>query len=207
MTTKKCTKKPNISVKLLFCLLNVLIFRHSLRRRCRQILRSLYYIWELSGVLLELKKEIVTYEYNDYSEDDFLIQIFRLFLLIHLGPVVRVFKHLFFTRISLLLLRRLSFGSLWVYVICQIMTQGRLQLTSWNLTSEKYTDERFNWPEKLGVFAVSIATWTIEYNTKISLLLSLHKIRSLDFPINLHTAYYSYSLAFETLKFLLFKLR
>ena len=90
-TTKKCTKKRNISVKLLFCLLNVLIFRHSLRRRCRQILRSLYYIWELSGVLLELKKEIVTYEYNDYSEDDFLIQIFRLFLLIHLGPAVRVF--------------------------------------------------------------------------------------------------------------------
>ena len=36
-----------------------------------------------------------------------------------------------------------SFGSLWVYVIYQIMARERLQLTSWNLASEKYTDERF----------------------------------------------------------------
>ena len=36
-----------------------------------------------------------------------------------------------------------SFGSLWVYVICQIMARERLQLTSWNLASENYTDERF----------------------------------------------------------------
>ena len=36
-----------------------------------------------------------------------------------------------------------SFGILWVYVICQIMTRERLQLTSWNLASEKYTDEKF----------------------------------------------------------------
>ena len=36
-----------------------------------------------------------------------------------------------------------SFGSLWVYVICQIMERERLQFTSWNLASEKYTDERF----------------------------------------------------------------
>ena len=36
-----------------------------------------------------------------------------------------------------------SFRSLWVYVICQIMAREGLQLTSWNLASEKYTDERF----------------------------------------------------------------
>ena len=36
-----------------------------------------------------------------------------------------------------------SFGSLWVYVICKIMTRERLQLTSWTLASEKYTDEGF----------------------------------------------------------------
>ena len=30
----------------------------------------------------------------------------------------------------------------------------------------------------------------IEYNLKMSLLLSLHKIRSLDFRLNLHAAYY-----------------
>ena len=111
VTTKKCTKKRDISVKLLFCSLNVLNFRHSLRCRCRQIfLRSLYYIWELSVVLLESKKETFKYEYNDYSKDNFLIQIFQLFLLIHLGPVVRVFKYLFFKGInfSLLLLRWLN---------------------------------------------------------------------------------------------------
>ena len=56
------------------------------------------------------------------------------------------------------------FGSFWVYVICQIMARERLQLTSWNLASEKYT-----------------------------LLLSLQKIRWLDFPIDLHTAYYNQS--------------
>ena len=33
--------------------------------------------------------------------------------------------------------------------------------------------------------------WTIEYNLKIPLLLRLHKIHLLDFPINLHTAYYN----------------
>ena len=36
-----------------------------------------------------------------------------------------------------------SFGSLKVYVICQIIARERLQLTSWNLASEKYTDKRF----------------------------------------------------------------
>ena len=36
-----------------------------------------------------------------------------------------------------------SFGSLWVYFICQIMARERFQLTSWNLAREKYTDERF----------------------------------------------------------------
>ena len=36
-----------------------------------------------------------------------------------------------------------SFGSLWLCVICQIMARARLLLTSWNLASEKCTDERF----------------------------------------------------------------
>ena len=49
----------------------------------------------------------------------------------------------------------------------------------------------FDWQVKCDVFVVSMATWTIEYNLKISLLLNLHKIHSLDFPINLHTAYYN----------------
>ena len=70
-----------------------------------------------------------------------------------------------------------SFGILWVYVICQIMARERLQLTSWNLASEKYTDEKFDWQLKFDVFLVSMAKWMIEYNFKISLLLSLHKIR------------------------------
>ena len=36
-----------------------------------------------------------------------------------------------------------SFGSFWVWVICQIMARERLLLTSLNLAGEKYTNERF----------------------------------------------------------------
>ena len=49
----------------------------------------------------------------------------------------------------------------------------------------------FDWQVKFDVFAVSMATRTIKYNLKISLSLSLYKIRSLDFPIIYHTAYYN----------------
>ena len=45
-----------------------------------------------------------------------------------------------------------SFGSLWVYVISQIMARERLQLTGWNLASEKYTDERFWLTDKIWRF-------------------------------------------------------
>ena len=51
----------------------------------------------------------------------------------------------------------------------------------------------FDLQVKFDIFVVSMATWTIEYNLKISLLLSLQKIHPLDFPINLHSAYYNYS--------------
>ena len=47
--------------------------------------------------------------------------------------------------------------------------------------------KNFDCPVKFDVFVVSMATPTIEYNLKISLLFSLQKIRSLDFAINLHT--------------------
>ena len=49
----------------------------------------------------------------------------------------------------------------------------------------------FDWQVKFDVFVVSMATWMIEYNLKISFLLSLDEIRSLAFPLNLHTAYYN----------------
>ena len=57
--------------------------------------------------------------------------------------------------------------------------------------SGKYTDESFDGQVKCDVFVVSMETWPTEYNLKMSFLLSLHKIRSLDFPINLHIAYYN----------------
>ena len=60
---------------------------------------------------------------------------------------------------------------------------------TWELKNILMKD--FDWQVKCDVFVVSMATWTIEYNLKISLLLNLHKIHSLDFPINLHTAYYN----------------
>ena len=49
----------------------------------------------------------------------------------------------------------------------------------------------FDWQVKVDIFVDSMATWTIEYNLKISLLLSLQKTHSLDFPINLHIANYN----------------
>ena len=80
-----------------------------------------------------------------------------------------------------------SFGSLCVHVICQIMARERLQLTSWNLAVEKYTDKRFWLTGKMWRFCSFRGNMN---NLKLSLFLSLHKICSLDFPINLHTAYY-----------------
>ena len=51
--------------------------------------------------------------------------------------------------------------------------------------------EDFYWQVKFDFLEVSMATRTIEYNLKISLLLSLQKNHSLDFSFNLHTAYYN----------------
>ena len=48
----------------------------------------------------------------------------------------------------------------------------------------------FDWQVKFDVFVVFM-NMNDEYNLKISLLLSLPKICSLDFPINLHNAYYN----------------
>ena len=64
-----------------------------------------------------------------------------------------------------------------------------LQAETWQVKNVMMKD--FDWRVKTDDFLVSMATWTIEYNLKISLFLSLHKIRSLDFPINLQTAYYN----------------
>ena len=62
------------------------------------------------------------------------------------------------------------------------------QAETWKVKNILMKD--FDWQVKCDVFVVSTATWTIEYNLKIILLLSLHKIRSLDSPINFNTALY-----------------
>ena len=56
------------------------------------------------------------------------------------------------------------------------------QAETWQVKNILMKD--FDWQVKFDVFVVSMATWTIEYNLKISLLLSLHKICPIDFPIN-----------------------
>ena len=76
-----------------------------------------------------------------------------------------------------------SFAKLWQEKGCSS------QAETWQVKNILMKD--FDWQVKFDVVVVSMATWTIEYNLKISLLLSLHKIRSLDFLINLHTAYYN----------------
>ena len=63
------------------------------------------------------------------------------------------------------------------------------QAKTWQVNNIVIKD--FDRQVKCNVFVVSMATWAIEYNLKISLPLSLHKISSLDSPINLHTAYYN----------------
>ena len=84
-----------------------------------------------------------------------------------------------------------------VLAVCECMSFAKSwqekgcssQAETWQLKNILMKD--FDWQVKCDVFVVSMATWTIEYNLEISLLLSLHKIHSLDFPINLHTAYYN----------------
>ena len=95
-----------------------------------------------------------------------------------------------FVSVELFKVAEHSFGSLWVYFICQVMAREGLQLTSWTWQVKNILMKDFDWQVKFDIFVVSMATWTIEYNLKISLLLSLQKIHSLDFPINLHIAYY-----------------
>ena len=63
------------------------------------------------------------------------------------------------------------------------------QADTWKLKNILMKD--FDWQIKCDICGVAMATWAIDYNLKISLFHSLHKIRSLDFPINLHTAYYN----------------
>ena len=76
-----------------------------------------------------------------------------------------------------------SFAKLWQDNGCSS------QAETWHV--KNILMKEFDWQVKFDVFVVSMATWTIKYNLKISPLLSLHKIRSLDFPINSHTAYYN----------------
>ena len=77
-----------------------------------------------------------------------------------------------------------------VWAVCEYMLFAKSwqekgcssQAETWQVKNILMKD--FDWQVKCDVFIVSMATWTIEYNLKISLLLSLHKIRPLDFPIN-----------------------
>ena len=79
--------------------------------------------------------------------------------------------------------RYMSFAKSWQEKGCSS------QAKTWQVNNIVIKD--FDRQVKCNVFVVSMATWAIEYNLKISLPLSLHKISSLDFPINLHTAYYN----------------
>ena len=83
-----------------------------------------------------------------------------------------------------------SFGSLYMLFAKSWQEKGcSSQAETWQVKNTLMKD--FDWQVKCDVFVVSMATWTIEYNRKISLLLSLHKVRSLNFSINLHTAYHN----------------
>ena len=116
-----------------------------------------------------------------------------LFVLIQLIGSTRPKFNVWPNRRSSLYLRRLNT----VLAVCEYMSFAKSwqekdcssQAETWQVKNILMKD--FDWQVKLDVFAVSMATWMIEYNLKISLFFSLHKIRSLDFPINLQTAYYN----------------
>ena len=91
-----------------------------------------------------------------------------------------------------------SFGSLWVYIICQIMARESCSSQAESYKLKNILMKDFDW---LLEFDFPQFPWQHErLNTilKFLLLLSLRNIHSLDFSINLHTAYYNKSLPFET---------
>ena len=100
-----------------------------------------------------------------------------------------------FTAVFCLVAQRLRWLNI-VLAVCDYMSFAKSwqekgcssQAETWQVKNILMKD--FDWQVKFDVFVVSMATWTIEYNLKISLLLSLHQNCSLDFPINLYTAYY-----------------
>ena len=84
-----------------------------------------------------------------------------------------------------------------VLTVCEYMSVAKSwqekgcnsQAKTWQV--EYIVMKEFDWQVKCDVFVVSMATWAINYNLQMSLLLSLHKFRSLYFLINLYTAYYN----------------
>ena len=80
-----------------------------------------------------------------------------------------------------------------VLAVCECMSFAKSwqekgcssQAETWQLKNILMKD--FDWQVKCDVFVVSMATWMTEYNLKISLLLSVHKIQSLDFPKLAHS--------------------
>ena len=65
----------------------------------------------------------------------------------NIRPILFKFRDLRYIKVA-----EHGFVSLWVYVICQIMARERLQVTSWNLASEKYTNEKFSLAGKIWRF-------------------------------------------------------
>ena len=69
-----------------------------------------------------------------------------------------------------------------VLAVCEYMSFAKSwkgkgcssEAETWQLKNILMKD--FDWQVKFDAFVVSMATWTIEYNLKISLLLSFHKI-------------------------------
>ena len=143
---------------------------------------------------LVIKVAVIFLPFDKHGHFDAGLNLFRLFCAdawIWLFKLCPVLVHPRRPRSSQL--RRLNT----VLVVCEYMSfakswQGKgcsSQAETWQVKNVLMKD--FEWQVKFDVVVVSMATWTIEYNLKISFLFSLHKICSLDFPINLQTAYYN----------------
>ena len=113
----------------------------------------------------------------------FVEQYIKLWNIPHTPPLIQHFVLLRWLNTVLAVCDYMSFAKSWQEKGCCS------QAETWQVKSVLIKD--FDWQVKIDVSTVSTATWTIEYNLKLSLFLSLHKIRSLDFLINFHTAYYN----------------
>ena len=98
--------------------------------RSRRPLKIRDFVWEIKYWDLRTLNNVKSnFSFNEMNKKDLPAMYSTEFRYVLVVLLFKVGEH--------------SFGSLWLYVICQIMARERFLVTSWNLATEKCTDERF----------------------------------------------------------------